>query len=148
MPAPRVLFVEDAEQLFAIDHRATPYPWTQQQFFTGLQSGEFGWGLESNGHLSAFALFSQVLDESTLMNVAVDPLFQRRGLAIHLLDFAIKELRQRGVNRCLLEVRAGNRAAIELYEKLGFVLDGRRHNYYRATDGREDALLMSVFLRN
>ncbi len=146
MLTPRELHPEDAEQLFAIDHRATPYPWTLQHFFNGLQRDEFGWGLESDGQLAAFALFNQVLDESTLLNVAVDPPFQRRGLAAHLLSFAISALRERGAIRCLLEVRASNLGAIALYQKMGFALDGYRRNYYPTLDGREDALLMSMLL--
>jgi len=38
---------------------------------------------------------------------------------------------------CHLEVRAGNRPARELYERLGFVVAGRRRAYYG--DG-EDAV--------
>src|SRR5690606_30987353 len=91
-------------------------------------------------------LFNQVLDESTLLNVAVDPLFQRRGLAAHLLSFAISALRERGAIRCLLEVRASNLGAIALYQKMGFALDGCRRHYYPTLEGREDALLMSKLL--
>ena len=41
-----------------------------------------------------------------------------------------------------LEVRAGNAAAIGLYEKLGFRQAGRRKNYY--PQEHEDALLMTA----
>ena len=39
-----------------------------------------------------------------------------------------------------LEVRVSNRAAIRLYEQLGFDRHGIRRGYY--TDNREDALIM------
>ena len=40
-----------------------------------------------------------------------------------------------------LEVRAGNTAAIRLYEKFGYAVVGRRLKYYKDTG--EDALLMT-----
>jgi ribosomal-protein-alanine N-acetyltransferase len=140
----RVLVPNDARHLAEIDRSATAYPWTLCQFESGLSGSEFGWGLENSEGLVAFALFNQVLDEATLLNVAVDPRWQRKGLAHALLIDAIRRLVLRGVSRCLLEVRAGNRAAIALYERLGFERDGLRRNYYPADNGREDALLMSL----
>jgi ribosomal-protein-alanine N-acetyltransferase len=142
------LRIGDAPQLAAIDRRATDYPWSLAQFESGLCGGEFGWGIDGDVGLIAFALFNQVLDEATLLNVAVDPRWQRRGLARSLLQQSARQLALRGVSRCLLEVRIGNHAAIALYERLGFVRDGLRRNYYPAVDGREDALLMSLQLQD
>ena len=42
----------------------------------------------------------------------------------------------------LLEVRAGNEAAQDLYRKFGFEVVGRRPRYYQ--DNFEDALLMTL----
>jgi ribosomal-protein-alanine N-acetyltransferase len=140
----RDLQIDDVPQLAAIDRSATDYSWSLTQFESGLCGSEFGWGIDDEAGLIAFALFNQVLDEATLLNVAVDPRWQRRGLARSLLQQSVRELVLRGVSRCLLEVRIGNHAAIALYERLGFVRDGLRRNYYPAVDGREDALLMSL----
>ena len=40
-----------------------------------------------------------------------------------------------------LEVRVSNSEAVSLYEKLGFVTEGRRKDFYR--NPREDALIMT-----
>ena len=40
-----------------------------------------------------------------------------------------------------LEVRESNLAAISLYEKLGFKVEGKRKNFYR--DPQEDGLIMT-----
>jgi len=48
------------------------------------------------------------------------------------------------VGRCFLEVRAGNHAALALYEKAGFARRGLRRNYYR--DPADDALIMGKTL--
>ena len=42
-----------------------------------------------------------------------------------------------------LEVRAGNKAAIALYEKLGFVVAAARKAYY--PDNKEDAIVMWLY---
>ena len=53
-----------------------------------------------------------------------------------------------GSERMLLEVRGNNHGAQALYRAMGFVVDGRRANYYPTKTGqREDALLMSRVLK-
>jgi [ribosomal protein S18]-alanine N-acetyltransferase len=42
-----------------------------------------------------------------------------------------------------LEVRPSNAAALALYARSGFARIGVRKNYYRAEDGREDALVLA-----
>jgi ribosomal-protein-alanine N-acetyltransferase len=51
-------------------------------------------------------------------------------------------LRLSKIRSVFLEVRSGNAAALALYEKLGFVMMGRRENYYKTAAEREDALTM------
>ena len=99
-----------------------------------------------SGNLLGFAIYQQVLDEATLMNIAVHPQHQGQGLGIRLVTALLSALSDRAVQRCLLEVRAGNDRAIALYRKQGFVDDGLRSNYYPSATGREDALLMSYKL--
>ena len=43
----------------------------------------------------------------------------------------------------ILEVRASNLAAVNLYQKLGFKTIGTRRNYYQYNGVKEDALVMS-----
>ena len=51
---------------------------------------------------------------------------------------------QSQANALFLEVRAGNVAAIQLYENLGFNQVGERPNYYATPWGREDALVYAL----
>lgn len=139
----RPLLLADIDALLAIEEAATPHPWSRKQFADGLAAGEFGWGVETDGHLAAFAIFNSVLDEASLLDIAVHPHYQRRGLARQLLTACLHELSQRGSARCLLEVRVSNSAAIALYRALKFSDDGHRRHYYPTATGREDALLMS-----
>ena len=95
---------------------------------------------DTSGAPLAFIACAPVLDEMTLLALAVRPAARRRGLATALHQTAIDALRPA---TAFLEVRAGNHAAQTLYHGLGYRACGRRRNYYPNPDGsREDALVM------
>jgi [ribosomal protein S18]-alanine N-acetyltransferase len=79
--------------------------------------------------------------EFELFSIAIEPKFRRQGIARLLLTAGLRELRQRGIDSCFLEVRAANVAARELYQESGFIVVGRRRNYYHNPD--DDAVLMA-----
>lgn len=85
----------------------------------------------------AFVLARAAADEVEVLLVVVAASMRRRGLARALLEHALA--RAKDARHAHLEVRASNRAAITLYEGLGFVATGRRPRYYA---GGEDALSM------
>lgn len=93
------------------------------------------------GRLLGYALFWHVVDEVHLLNVAVAIEARRHGIGRALMDDLIAYARANGVVRILLEVRASNRAAIALYEQVGFQQFNVRERYY--ADG-EDAIEMSL----
>jgi ribosomal-protein-alanine N-acetyltransferase len=90
----------------------------------------------------AYCAYRVVLDEMQVVNVAVAPEQRRRGLAGWLLRFSIRRAARAGARRAVLEVRAGNRDAVALYESLGFARLGRRREYYR--EPPEDALVLGL----
>ena len=57
----------------------------------------------------------------------------------------IEKAESDGCGLATLEVRGSNKAAMELYTKLGFREVGRRRGYY--SKGGEDAVLMDLDLR-
>jgi [ribosomal protein S18]-alanine N-acetyltransferase len=75
-----------------------------------------------------------------VMNVAVAPEYQRRGIASALLGRLFELTADDDRRGYTLEVRVSNAGAIALYERLGFEQRGIRRGYY--TDNREDALIM------
>jgi ribosomal-protein-alanine acetyltransferase len=89
--------------------------------------------------VAAFAAGHIVSDEAEILNVAVDPLERKQGVASQLVRSLIERLSAAGAKKIFLEVRESNRAAIRLYQKLGFHEAGRRRGYYRNPD--EDALV-------
>ena len=89
-----------------------------------------------------FIACALVLDEMTLLALAVPPAARRQGIARALHQPALEALRPA---LAFLEVRASNHAAQALYRSLGYRDSGRRRDYYPNPDGsREDALVMRL----
>lgn len=145
-PVVRCAGPEDLEALAELDSLVNPSPWTPTQFRDACAGGgspEVALVLEDAGQVAGFVVYSRVLDEGSIHNVAVHPRLQRQGRGAILLSAALERLRAEGARRCQLELRASNAAARALYQAFGFVPDGERRNYYPRAGGREDALLMS-----
>jgi [ribosomal protein S18]-alanine N-acetyltransferase len=69
-------------------------------------------------------------DTADVMTVAVLPAWRRRGLGRRLVTALLDEAERRRAREVLLEVRATNEAAIDLYTGLGFATISRRRHYY------------------
>jgi ribosomal-protein-alanine N-acetyltransferase len=137
----------DAAALAVLDGLVNLSPWTLAQLEAacakGTNSTERTLLVEQAGQVLGFVIYTQVLDEACIHNIAVQPSQQGRGHGRSLLCSALAAVQRDGASRCYLEVRASNAAARALYEKFSFQCDGLRRDYYAAPDGREDAVLMS-----
>jgi ribosomal-protein-alanine N-acetyltransferase len=89
--------------------------------------------------LIGIGCFWAILEEAHITLLGINPNYQRQGLGQLLLYALLQEAVERKLERATLEVRASNQAAINLYEKFGFRLAGRRKKYYPKTG--EDALI-------
>ena len=85
-----------------------------------------------------FLAFEQVLDEGSIIEVAVHPEYRRRGIARRMIQSAVENAEN--LSSVFLEVRERNTAAIALYEALGFTKVGVRKNYYDAP--KENGVIM------
>ena len=75
-----------------------------------------------------------------VMTVAVAPVARGRGLGRALLDELERRAVGRGAGHLMLEVRADNVAARDLYDAAGYVLLATRDRYYQP--GGVDALVL------
>ena len=78
-------------------------------------------------------------DSAHITNIAVDPLQQRSGVGSRLLLALARDAIAMAAPALTLEVRVGNVAALQLYERFGFAPAGIRKRYY---EGRDDAIVM------
>lgn len=116
-------------------------PWSERSIASELENPLSLWlvAMEED-RLLGYVGSQTVLDETDMMNVAVDPAARRQGVARALIQELTAQLKQRGSRKLSLEVRASNLGAIRLYESLGFVRLGCRPGYYR--NPREDAWIL------
>lgn len=81
------------------------------------------------------------------LGVSVHRDWRRQGVARTLIRTAAAAARTSGVLRRLsLKVFSGNAPALQLYESLGFVVEGRRRDAILIGDRLQDEILMSLSL--
>ena len=85
-------------------------------------------------------------DEWEIENIAVHEAAGRRGIASSLITELANRARESGAASLTLEVRETNQPALQLYESIGFSLEGRRKSYYHRPT--EDALLFRLPLQS
>jgi [ribosomal protein S18]-alanine N-acetyltransferase len=135
----RRLGYADLPQVIAIERRAFPTPWSLAMFVLELSKPtSVCLAAVEQGSIVGYLICSRYADVWHLMNIAVDPRFQRQGYARILLD---EMLERAGPDEpYTLEVRTSNAPAISLYERFGFRPAGMRPRYYHDTG--EDAMIM------
>lgn len=133
---------QDLPRVHVIEAAAAQFPWPQSQFHSSMQQKDICSVLEVGGAIVGFTVFYRVADEVTLLNIAVHPDYQGRGYGRSMLESGLEALNNEAVSKCFLEVRVSNMRAQVLYQSLGFSQVGERKNYYPATGGREDALVL------
>jgi ribosomal-protein-alanine N-acetyltransferase len=139
--AVRHLRLADLTDVEAIERRAYRTPWSRSMFVSELaKPTSICLGAFEGEQLVGYVINSRYVDAWHVMNVAVDPDYQRRGIATTLLQRLFELTADDERRGYTLEVRVSNAGAIELYERLGFERRGTRRGYY--TDNREDALIM------
>lgn len=138
----REMLPEDLEQVMQIEEELFSVPWTKEGFFTYLMKSEALFLVaEEKGEILGYCGILMVLDEGDITNVAVKPSRQREGIGKLLLESLFLLTGERGITTIHLEVRESNDRAIRLYQRMGFVQDGLRKNYY--TKPLENAILMT-----
>ena len=85
-----------------------------------------------------YIAYEVVVDEGSLIELAVLPEYRRRGIGRELVELMLTSCD--GVQTVCLEVRASNTSAIALYEAVGFRAISVRRNYY--DHPAEDAVIM------
>lgn len=134
---------DDLESVLRIEREVHAYPWTPGNFSDALRSKYVCKIYESEtDRMIGYAVLMPAVDEMELLDIAIDAEHQRRGFGGNLLEELAVLARRANMRRMVLEVRASNEAAVGLYRKSGFTDIGLRRDYYRAKNGREDAILM------
>lgn len=148
----RPMTAEDAAAAAKLEEQAFSEPWSEEAFRETLQydyayyyvawmwEQETGKDNSSSNAVIGICGLRNIAGEGEITNVAVHEDYRRRGVAEALLEEALRKGRELGIRDFTLEVRSSNKAAIHLYEKIGFRKEGIRKNFYTAPT--EDAVIM------
>jgi ribosomal-protein-alanine N-acetyltransferase len=135
--------------VLSIEEQNSDYPWSQLQFTTSIEnSNNICYCLNLNDKTIGYLIAMLTLDSADILNIGIEPDFKRQGHGTALLNHLIEELKKRSIGEILLEVRVGNKPAIQFYKKQGFKEISVRKNYYtknsKNQSQREDGIIMSI----
>jgi len=110
------------------------HPWSENDFMELKKSG-----CEIVASKNGFIVWRTVADQAEIITIGVAPDARRSGIAESMILLMEQELKKQSVVNVFLEVSEVNYPAKKLYEKLGFLVVGKRPKYYDGTD----AIIMS-----
>ncbi|MDT0167814.1 ribosomal protein S18-alanine N-acetyltransferase [Pseudarthrobacter sp. BRE9] len=142
----RDMTLDDVPAVGALEHQLFPIDaWPVQMFLDELSQPETRRYLvaETSDGIVGYAGLMCIEPIADIQTIAVVPDCEGRGIGSTLLTQLIGEARHRGAADVLLEVRADNPRAQQLYVRFGFEQIHIRPRYYR--DG-VDALIMRLQL--
>jgi ribosomal-protein-alanine N-acetyltransferase len=127
----------DAKELARIHAQSFYRGWPVEEFVGFLNDGASPVYIacDARRRIAGFALIRNVLDESELLTIAVDPKWRGKGLGRALLNAVFADLMLSPARRMFLEVDEQNLSALRLYQKLGFATISSRKGYYPRPDG-------------
>lgn len=144
--AVRRMAPDDIEQVLTVERACFSDPWSRDVFSaTLLLPYAYYYVAELTGDDGVARIVGEcgvrnIFGEGEITNVAVHPLYRGLGIAARMMGTLIEESLLLGITAFTLEVRAGNRPAIGLYQKFGFQTEGVRAGFYEKPV--EDALIM------
>ncbi len=144
----RAMTDADLEKVLRIERVNYPNPWSKRIFRDCLTANYYCASLENEGDICGYLIAMSALDEVNLLNICVSANSQRQGYARLLLTSLLQYVHQNAIQKIFLEVRQSNLPAQHLYQSIGFYQVGIREAYYPTQEGREDALVMVLDIKN
>ncbi len=132
---------KDVDAVSRLEEKTFSMPWSRSAFLEMITKEDAAYYVaELDGTIVGGCGVLLIAGEGNITNIAVDMALRNRGIGTRMLRYLIGEGEQKGLSAFTLEVRAGNAAAIHVYEKLGFRSEGIRPNFYEKPV--EDAVIM------
>ena len=103
---------DDISSIVEIENKTNQMPWSKAQFLSSMEVGHYSVVMHKDCDILGFAIYSPIIPESHLLNIAIDPAYQGKGLGDKLLQQIILQNRTIGVKTISLEVRVSNLPAI------------------------------------
>ena len=125
----------DLKELFRLEQLcfdAESFSRRQINYLVSRSTGSF-WVLVENEKIAGFIVLLKRKNTSGLRiySVAVSPNFRGKNYGNALLEKAVEIATENGKTNLYLEVSEHNQSAIQLYQKFGFQIMGKRKAYYK-----------------
>lgn len=134
------------QKILEIEQQSFPVPWKLENYNEILNNKSYEiHKIYENEDIAGFAITIDMIDAMEIIRIAIDKNYRRKGFAEKLIRNIIFKTKTKLYENIFLEVRASNKAAINLYEKTGFEKIMIRKKYY--SDNEEDAIIMKLELQ-
>ena len=137
--------IADLERIMEIEVTAYLAPWHTQTMRSELEADperKVYLVVEVDGWMAGYIGSHVFAGEVHIATVAVSPRYQRMGLGELLVLTMLAYAVEHGCDYVTLEYRISNRAAEQLYQKVGFIPVRVRTSYY--IDNGEDAIVAEI----
>ena len=104
----------DIDAVYNIECNCHTHPWSKNLFLSNFGKRYFNHLLLDKEQVIGFFVASSVAGEVTLMNIAISPSHQGRGMGRTLLQFLLDYTKQKDEQEIWLEVRESNHNALSL----------------------------------
>ena len=131
---------ETARKVAELEAKCFNDPWPYESFINTLSNepAQYYTIHQDNAFVGYIGMYN-LIDEVSVINVAVDPAYRGTGYGRMLMERAEDYAKGYGCPMITLEVRQSNTPARTLYEKCGYEAYGIQKNYY--TNPTENAVL-------
>lgn len=137
----REMEAADVETVSKLESETFSMPWSAKDFLEMVEADYAYYCVaEIDGRIVGCCGIRNIAGEGEITNVMVAADDRKKGIGKKMMEYMLERAGQVGIGSCTLEVRVSNRAAIRLYESLGFKGEGVRPNFYDKP--KEDALIM------
>ncbi len=116
-------------------------PWSKNSILESLAHNTKFFVAQTGDTLLGYIGLNFVLDEGYITSIAVIEEYRKKGVATKLIKACFDFAKENKLSFVSLEVRTSNKAALSLYEKMGFSKEGIRKNFYSKPN--EDAIIMT-----
>ncbi len=136
--------LQDISQVYEIEKENFSQPWSKHSFVNEIQENKKAIYIiaKKDTLVYGYAGLWKIDKEGYITNISVKKNMQHKGIGSALVRYLIEVGIKKGIEAFTLEVRKSNLPAIKMYEKLGFIKEGIRKNYYSRP--KEDAWIMWI----
>ena len=141
----RWLVRRDFSQVQAIEKMCFEFPWTSEEFLQCLhQPNCLGMVAQHEERVVGFVVYEMPKNRILITNIAVDPEFQRHGIARQMIQKIVSKMIYQQRHKVAIAIRETNLPALLCFRALGFRAATVLKNFYEEMD--EDTYVLQYRL--